>query len=171
MNDHIHRLSSDDPDLMRKLMDAVNAHVSRYLTTYSPTPLRHDDQILSISQTSKGLGTPNVSELHSPTRVTGLAEKFGFCRGVALDLTVLDPDDRLPWDFSLKHKRDRAERMLAHDRTYLLILSPMCKAFSTLHKLKKKRMGKLKCAEMVQQARVHLAFAMDIAKQQLAMGN
>ena len=52
--------------------------------------------------------TSHVSEIYSPPRVTGLAEKMGLIRGVALDLSVPDPDDGKPWDFNDASKRKKA---------------------------------------------------------------
>ena len=51
--------------------------------------------------------------------------------GFALDLTVVDPSDGLPWDFSRKSKREKATALLRQQKPYMLIGSPACKAFST----------------------------------------
>ena len=44
--------------------------------------------------------------------------------GFALDLTVVDPLDGLPWDFSKKSKRDRATALLRQQKPYMLIGLP-----------------------------------------------
>ena len=49
--------------------------------------------------------------------------------GFALDLTVIDPDDGLPWDFNSLAKREKAMKMVRDQRPYMLIGSPMCTAF------------------------------------------
>ena len=44
-----------------------------------------------------------ISEMYSPPRVTAELKKMGrkhLVLGFALDLTVLDPDDGMPWDLS-----------------------------------------------------------------------
>ena len=41
----------------------------------------------------------HITELYSPPRVTTMAERFKLILGLALDLTTIDPDDGLPWDF------------------------------------------------------------------------
>ena len=69
-----------------------------------------------------------VSEIYSPPRVT--AEIRGsrtrhLLPGFALDLTVLDPSDGLPWDFNLEAKREKARRMVREQRPYLLIGSEL----------------------------------------------
>ena len=56
--------------------------------------------------------TTHVSEVYSPPRVTGLAGKMGLDSGMALDLSVLDPDDGKPWDFNDLSKRTKALHML-----------------------------------------------------------
>mgnify|MGYP003322403897 FL=1 len=52
--------------------------------------------------------TTHVSEIYSPPRVTGLAGKMGLDPGMALDLSVVDPDDGKPWDFNDASKRKKA---------------------------------------------------------------
>ena len=42
----------------------------------------------------------HVSEVYSPPRVTGLAPRLGLIPGLALDLSIDDPDDGKPWDFN-----------------------------------------------------------------------
>ena len=52
-----------------------------------------------------------VSEMYSPPRVTAEIKRMKhkhLLLGFALDLTVVDPEDGEPWDFSLSHKRDRS---------------------------------------------------------------
>ena len=85
-----------------------------------------------------------VSEMYSPPRVTEELRRKnarGQARhrlpGFALDLTVLDADDGLPWDFSQAAKRDKARSMRSRQRPYMLIGSPECKTFSALHALNK----------------------------------
>ena len=50
--------------------------------------------------------------------------------GFALDLTTADVDGSL-WDFDSKVMRDRAMKKVKEGRPQLLIVSPMCAAFST----------------------------------------
>ena len=49
--------------------------------------------------------------------------------GFALDVTGIDPDDGMPWDFDDPAKREKAERMLDEQQPQVLIGSPMCTAF------------------------------------------
>ena len=167
----IANISESDPDLMRKIMDTVNAHVSLSMRTTRPTSTPCREQILHLNQLSKPFARRTISEIYSRPRVTTLSEKFGFARGVALDLSVLDPEDDLPWDFTLKHNRERALKLLGDERPYLLILSPMCKAFSVINNLNKERMGPARWAAMQAAARVHLKFAMQLCQQQMDQNN
>ncbi len=75
-----------------------------------------------------------ISELYSPPRVTEMLSALpnaALVPGYALDLTVIDPADDEPWDFSRKVKQDRARRLLDRQRPMLVVLSPECKTFST----------------------------------------
>ena len=52
-----------------------------------------------------------VSEIYSPPRMTALMRQLKsrhYMPGYAFDLTMIDPEDGKPWDFSLAHKRERA---------------------------------------------------------------
>ena len=76
-----------------------------------------------------------VSEMYSPPIVTAEIKRMKhkhLLPGFALDLTVVDPEDSEPWDFSLPHKRDKARAMRRRQRPYMLIGSPECTQFSTL---------------------------------------
>ncbi len=75
-----------------------------------------------------------VSEIYSPPRVTQEIRQQRhrhLLPGFAFDLTVVDPEDGQPWDFSRRDKREKARAMLRRQRPLLLIGSPMCTAFST----------------------------------------
>ena len=49
-----------------------------------------------------------------------------------MDMTVVDPEDGNPWDFNIKEKRDKAKEIIRSKKSLLLILSPMCTAFSSM---------------------------------------
>ena len=56
-----------------------------------------------------------VSEIYSPPRVSAEVKRGRYrnlALGFAFDLTVADPDDGQPWDFSRRDKREKARRML-----------------------------------------------------------
>lgn len=60
---------------------------------------RDDKYLLQVLRLASSMGRPDVAEVYSPPRVAALAERFGLMPGFSLDLSVLDPDDGLPWDF------------------------------------------------------------------------
>ena len=71
-----------------------------------------------------------ISEIYSPPRITKEIVRGGWkhvAPGFALDLTVNDPHDNCPWDFSRADKRRRALELLREQKPYLLIGSPECK--------------------------------------------
>ena len=75
-----------------------------------------------------------VSEIYSPPRITreiGHSRGSHLMAGFALDLTVVDPDDGLPWDFTSLAKQAKARKMLREQKPYFPIGSPMCRQFST----------------------------------------
>ena len=79
-----------------------------------------------------------VSEVYSPPRITreiARTRPAHLSPGLALDLTVNDPDDGKPWDFSIPAKRIKARQLLQRTKPMLLIGSPMCTAFSTWQRL------------------------------------
>ena len=91
--------------------------------------------------------------------------------GFALDLTVNDPLDGLPWDFSHAGKRNRARALLREQKPLLLIGSPECKAFSTWMVLNRAR---ARCVEAIDRAlaraKKHLEFVASLYEEQLEGG-
>ena len=75
-----------------------------------------------------------IAEVYSPPRVTAAANrlpKYGMQPGLSLDITVND-ETGLPYDFSIKAQRTKAEALIAEQQPMLLIGSPMCTAFSAI---------------------------------------
>jgi hypothetical protein len=112
-----------------------------------------------------------VSEIYSPPRVTALirrAKMRHIMPGFALDLTVTDPHDGRPWDFSLPEKRDRAKTILKQQRPYCLIGSPMCTKFSTWQALNAAKCSDKNLVEKARQdAIVHMDFVAELYTIQL----
>ena len=114
-----------------------------------------------------------VSEIYSPPRVTEeLRRKPWTWRslmpGFALDLTVDDPDDGMPWDFSKSGKRSKAMRIIRETRPYMVIGSPCCTAFSAwqaLNALKTKDPEKMRRA--MARAVKHIDFVVSVYREQL----
>ena len=61
-----------------------------------PAPIRSND-------------TMGVAEIYSPPRITETAAEMNLKDGWALDLTVQDEEDGMPWDFSIEQKKTKAK--------------------------------------------------------------
>ncbi len=115
-----------------------------------------------------------VSEIYSPPRVTKLIKEMRpkhLLPGFALDITVDDPEDGEPWDFSLEHKRRRARSMLREQKPYVLIGSPMCTHFCTWQKLNESRSSDPQAMRRARAgATVHMNFVAELYHEQLQGG-
>ncbi len=115
-----------------------------------------------------------VSEAYSPPRVTAEIKRGRhphLVPGFAFDLTVNDPDDGQPWDFSVKGKREKARTKLDKQKPYMLIGSPACTAFSTwmyLNETKSKDVAAIRRAKA--RAIKHIDFVIELYYDQLAGG-
>ena len=165
--DYIMHIQDDDPLKRRNLMGATNVHISVYLRAQTSVPLRLQEQILESTQLADRLGNPAVPELYPPPRVTTRCQRVEFRPELALDLTVLDPHDDLPWDPTKPHRRARARRLLEQYSPRLPILSPTCKAFSTFNRLNTNRASDAKWNAQQETSRVHIRLAMTLCKLQL----
>ena len=130
----------------------------------------------SYKREARASCTRIVSEMYSPPRVTAelTRSKKRFRHvlpGFAFDLTVSDPEDGQPWDFSKKAKQEKARRIVREQRPYMLIGSPMCTHFSTwtyLNDAKAKDTEKLRRAR--KKAIQHIEFMVSLYEEQLAAG-
>ncbi len=98
-----------------------------------------------------------------------MAEKLGLVSGLSLDLTVNDTDGE-PWDFNVKEKRDKAERLIRSKKALLLIGSPMCTAFSQLQHLNFSKMSKHEIEQVIEHGTRHLEFCMHLYRIQVNQG-
>ncbi len=66
------------------------------------------DGISEMNETLRreGIESP-IMEVYSPPRVNGMASALGLASGLSLDLTELDPEDGMPWDFTKRGKREK----------------------------------------------------------------
>ncbi len=115
-----------------------------------------------------------VSEIYSPPRVTELIKKSKMRHvlpGYAFDLTVNDPSDDQPWDFSLEHKRERARRLLREQKPYLLVGSPECRQFSTFQAINTARSSDRRAVDRARTAAiVHIDFVCELYQEQIDGG-
>ena len=115
-----------------------------------------------------------LSEIYSPPRVTKEI-KHGRWRhillGFALDLTVVDPTDGMPWDFSRRTKRERARDIMREQKPYMLIGSPACKAFSTWMNLNRARSADTTTMDKaLADAKRHVEFVISLYREQIDAG-
>ncbi len=108
-------------------------------------------------------GRGHVAEIYSPPRVVSVAEEMGLDPAWSLDLTQLDEEDGLPWDFSRPEKRERARDKLKSDKPFMLVLSPMCGPFSAIQNLNYVRMQDSEVRQLLADGMEHVRFAIELA--------
>ena len=75
-----------------------------------------------------------VSEIYSPARVAKELRRLGLPAGSAYDVTT-------GCVFTSAENRRRARQQIDEESPWLIAVSPMCKAFSQLMNLGRKKMG------------------------------
>ena len=114
-----------------------------------------------------------VSEVYSPPRITqeiARTRPAHLSPGLALDLTVNDPDDGQPWDFTVPAKRIKARKLLQRSKPMLLIGSPMCTAFSTWQRLNATRANPGARRRAYKEACEHMEFVAQLYHDQISEG-
>ena len=89
------------------------------------------DMLEEIENLVKELGFfgVHVSELFGPGKFTGRAGSFGLNPGHAFDLCLKD-ENGVQWDLSDPDRQALCEKIIDYEKPYILIGSPMCRAFS-----------------------------------------
>ena len=101
-----------------QLEPSFNDHVSELLLNQLGSSGK------SFRREARNAGKKIVSEIYSPPRVTDLIRRIKsrhLLPGFALDLTVVDPEDGLPWDFTKSHKRERARKLIREQKPYMIL--------------------------------------------------
>ena len=154
---------SIDPDMEERL-GSMSAQAGK----------RRVDWRSDIENMNRALAKENIDsaivEIYSPPRVNAIAELWGLLPGWSLDLTTVDPDDGMPWDFSRQDKRDKAEQMVRDKTGLLLIVSPICSAFSQLQALNRGRIGEQRYQDMIKKGTEHLEFFAKLYRMQMDSG-
>ena len=101
-----------------------------------------------------------LAEAYSPERFKPRAGAFGLRAGLALDL-------RTGWDLSVPKQQEDARVAISHEKPYLLVLSPLCVAFSTLQNLNK---GSAHYEALLANGRMHLEYACSLPEEQIDRG-
>ena len=101
-----------------------------------------------------------LAEAYSPERFKPRAGAFGLREGLALDL-------RTGWDLSVPKQQAEARVAIRHEKPYLLVLSPLRVAFSTLQNLNK---GSAHYEALLANGRMHPEYACSLAEEQIYRG-
>ena len=109
-------------------------------------------------------------EVYSPPRITKLIGEMGMRPAWALDLTVVDPDDGEPWDFSVPNKRAKAVKLLDRDKPLMLVACPMCGPFSAINNFNYAKMEPKEIKAKLEKAMEHVKFSLDLCLQQYKAG-
>ena len=99
-----------------------------------------------------------------------MAQRMRMIPGLALDLTVNDPEDDKPWDFNDEEKRNKAKKLIGERRAVLLVGSPMCSAFSQIQNLNFAKMTEEQVHKIREYGRKHLEFCMELYETQVNNG-
>ena len=113
-----------------------------------------------------------VAEIYSPPRVTNCAKLlpgYNVIPGFALDLTTTNSRGEA-WDFDDLTKREEALQLVLKEQPMLLVLSPMCTAFSRWQSFNAHKRSKELVEQEWKKAMVHLNFACELMKVQLRAG-
>ena len=109
-------------------------------------------------------------EVYSPPRVTQIVSELGLRPAWSLDLTTIDAEDGKPWDFSDPAKRKKASELIKRDKPLLLVVCPMCGAFSSMNNWNYEKMKSEDAREKLERAMEHVKFALDLCMQQYKAG-
>ena len=110
-----------------------------------------------------------IYEVYSPPRVIKEARRYGLTPGIAMDLTTIDPADGMPWDFSIKAKRERARDLVSNEAPIMLVGSVMCTAYSAWQNLNQQRNPTRWRIERTK-AQLHLDFVCQLYEIQISNG-
>ena len=109
----------------------------------------------------------DVAEMYSPPRIVQEAglRVYGGRRlrpGWSLDLTVNDPETGKPWDLSDGKIRTKAVNLITEGKPFMLILSPMCTAFSQIQAINKERRDPAVVRRELDEAKDHIRWVMKL---------
>ena len=99
-----------------------------------------------------------------------MAERIGLVPGFTPDPSVSDPEDYMPWDFNSASKRARAEEMVRAKALMLLVVNPVCAAFSRLQRSSGMNMDSYEAKRLVEHGAVHLEFCICLCRIQREHG-
>ena len=151
-----------------QLEPSFNDHVSELL----PNQLGSVGK--SFRRDARNAGKHILSAIDSPPHVIDVMQRIKsrhLLPGLALDLTVVDPEDGLPWDFTKSHERERARKLIREQKPYMLIGFPECTQFSTWQYLNyAKSNNRPAMLRAKTAAEVHLKFVCELYQEQIDGG-
>ena len=115
-------------------------------------------------------GTQNAEKSIRRPESPKLSGELGLRPAWSLDLTTIDAEDGKPWDFSDPAKRRKASELIKHDKPLLLVVCPMCGAFSAMNNWNYEKMKSEDAKEKLERAMEHVKFALDLCMQQYKAG-
>ena len=118
---------------------------------------------------TKSFPDGSVSEMYSPPRVAPRACRFGFSQGASMDLTTTD-ENGIPWDFTCPDRRKAALAYIKQHRPLLIVGSPMCRMFSQMMRVNRKKMGELRYRRELRAAVDHVIFMLQVYELQMQEG-
>lgn len=98
-----------------------------------------------------------------------MAKQIGLIGGWSFDLTTTD-EYGVPWDFSIRERREEAWKRITRDQLYMVIGSPPCTAWSQIQDYNWPTMSESQQKAIKDKARIHLKFCAQIYKYQLDNG-
>ena len=132
---------------------------------------RYRDSENMQTYSANQVSSMDVGEVYPPPRISKMAENLGMKAGWSFDLTCVDEEDGEVWDFSNESKKKKARERLDRDKPFLLVASPMCKAFSRLIAFSKyQKMEHAEVVKSIQEAIQHLKFSLELCLRQHAAG-
>ena len=84
--------------------------------------------------------------------------------GVALDLTIVAPDDGFPWDSNGPSKANKTRRCDRDRKTVLIICSPMRTAPSSMNRNNFRHMSPEDVRMVAEYGKTHLEFCMELSR-------
>lgn len=109
-----------------------------------------------------------VSEMHLPPGVARPISPMPSLRlvpGFALDLTCIDPDEGMPWDFDIESKQINALELVRTQKPVMLIGSPMCTGWCSWQALNAFKRDPAVVAREAGKARMHLKFVISLCRE------
>ena len=108
--------------------------------------------------------------MYCPARITKIASDMGLRPVWALDLTTIDPEDGMPWDFTKENKKRSEMKLLDIDQPVMLLASPMCGLFGAINNINYDKMRPKDIHSKLREAMKHIKFTLELCMKQCNSG-